>query len=94
MGKPRFIAGVYNSVPWVGLQGEISHEYDEWGSHRLVHAGRGGDWANWTDIATLKIKDRLFRGYSDFWSEVNEIEEVIAVAPRGLSDLYREDEQV
>lgn len=88
MARPRFVAGPATSAPWSGLKGEIIHEYDEWGSHRLTHNGRGGDWVNWVDVATLKIGDRNFRAYTDYWSALNEIEEIIAVLPRTLSELY------
>lgn len=91
MGKPRFIPGEYTKAPWAGLQGPLIHEYDEWGSHRLTHNGIGGQWANWGNVATFKIKDRLFRAYTDYEDGLNEIEEVIAVLPRSLYDLYQEE---
>lgn len=92
MARPRFVAGPATSAPWNGLKGEIIHEYDEWGSHRLTHNGRGGDWANFADHCVLKIADRTFKAYTDYHSDSNEIEEVIAVLPRTLSELYNNGE--
>lgn len=88
MGRPRFVAGEATRVPWAGIEGEICHEYDGWGNHRITHKGALGRWAEWGEPATYMIGDRLFRAYTDHFRWINEIEEIIAVLPRTFSNAH------
>jgi len=91
MPRPRFIAEDATSVPWAGLKGELCHEFDAYGNHRLTFNGRLGDWACYAGIAVLKIGDRTFRAYTDYHAMCDEIEEIIAVLPRSLVDIYNKE---
>jgi hypothetical protein len=91
MARPRFIAENVTEVPWSGLKGFLCHEYDDHGNHRLSHNGRLGDWVCYSGIAVLLIEDRKFRAYTDYHSSCDEIEEVMAVLPRTLSDIFRKE---
>lgn len=88
MGRPRFVSGECTEVPWAGLTGTLCHEYDERGNHRITHNGRLGDWARFAEPALYKLKDRTFIAFTDYYSHMNEIIEIIAVLPRTLADCY------
>jgi hypothetical protein len=85
MARPRFVRGTPTSVPWTGLKGELCHEYDQHGNHRITHNGRLGDWVSFAEAAIFSIDGRNFRAYTDYHVFFNEIEEVIAVLPRTFS---------
>lgn len=93
MGRPRFIPGEATKAPWFKLDGELCHEYDEYGNHRITLQGVLGEWADFGDIATFKTKDdRLFAATSDFWmNDLPEIFEISVIVGRTLSDVYRKD---
>jgi hypothetical protein len=88
MPRPRFVRGTPTSVPWTGLKGELCHEYDEHGNHRITLNGRVGDWVCFASVATFSWNGRNFRAYTDYHPFFNEIEEVIAVLPRKFSQCY------
>jgi hypothetical protein len=93
MGRPRFQDGEATKVPWVlkGKTIELIHVFDEWGSHRLTLNGRLGDWARYTDIAYLKVDDRLFGATTDYHTGVidpGEVFEVQTILPRTLGEVY------
>jgi hypothetical protein len=93
MGRPRFIAGEATKAPWLNIKGELCHEYDEYGNHRITLNGVLGEWADFGDIATFKTKDdRLFGATTDHWmNDLPEIFEIQPVVPRSLTDVYRKD---
>ena len=93
MGRPKFLPGETTSAPWVNIKGDICHEYDYHGQHRLTHNGASGDWVSYSDVATHKIGDRLFAATTDYWdNQLPEIFEIQTVVPRSLRDVYREEE--
>lgn len=93
MGRPRFLPGEATKAPWVNLTGDLCHEYDAFGNHRITLNGAVGDWADFADIATFKTKDdRFFGATTDYWMNgLPEIFEIQAVVPRSLCDVYRKD---
>lgn len=92
MGRPRFIATEVTKVPWVNLSGDLCHEYDGRGNHRITLNGALGDWVCFASIATYKVGDRLFAASTDYWAgTLPEIFEVQTILPRSLSDAYREE---
>lgn len=76
MGRPRFQAGVVSQTPWINIKGEIEHEYDEDGNHRLCHNGRVGDWVTYADVAVLKIGELKFGASTDFHFHLPDVFEI------------------
>lgn len=101
MARPRFIAGEATKAPWPNVKGELCHEYDDRGNHRITLNGAAGDWVSFGDIATLRLKDgkyvefggdRLFGATTDSYQGVlDELFEIQVIVPRSLRDVYRED---
>jgi hypothetical protein len=90
MARPRFVAGIVASVPWFNVDGDVEHEYDTFGNHRITIKGAVGEWADYIEIAKFKLNDRLFAAYTDYWHDMPEIVEYQPVAPRTLADIYRD----
>lgn len=85
--EPKFEAGCYTTVPWVGLEGVLEHHYDEEGDHQLRYKGRVGDWVPFSEFCEITFKDesgneRTFYGTTKFHWPRPEILEVIPVVPR------------
>lgn len=102
MGRPRFVASEVTKAPWLNIKGELCHEYDESGNHRITLNGAMGDWASYGDIALLRLEkgkyvqfggDRLFGATTDYYGGVlDELFEIQVIVPRSLSDVYRGEE--
>lgn len=101
MGRPSFVASEVTKAPWVNINGELCHEYDESGNHRITLNGALGDWASYGDIALLRLAngkyvqhggDRLFGATTDYYQGVlDEMFEIEVIVPRTLNDVYRKD---
>ena len=92
-GRSRFIVGEETSAPWVGLKGNLIHEYTHRGWHRLTYNGKSGDWVDYANVATIKLDDRFFGATTDYWnSELPEIFEIQTIVPRSLLNMYSEDQ--
>ena len=92
MVRPRFQAGTYTRAAWPNVDGEIEHEFDDYGNHRITIKGALGDWANYADVASYKYGDRLFVAYTDYWEGMPEIAELEVIVKRTLADIYRKDD--
>jgi hypothetical protein len=85
--EPKFRAGTYTTAPWVGLDAELEHEYDEHGNHRLTFKGRVGVWAAFAAVCSITIKDqagedRTFCATTNYYWPEPEIFEKVVIVPR------------
>jgi hypothetical protein len=87
VAEPKFRAGTYTTAPWVGLDAELEHEYDEHGNHRLTYKGRVGAWVSFSEVCSVSVADqageeRMFCATTKFYWPEAEIYEKVVIVPR------------
>ena len=68
--------------------GEVCHEFDETGNHRLQFKGRLSDWETYGGIAILRVDRVCFAGTTEYYANVlPEIFVVHSLKAHGIEEL-------
>lgn len=76
-----------HSVAYYDL-GEVGHEFDETGNHRLTYGGSVGNWEIYGEICKLERKGIWFAGTTEyFWGILPEIFVIHSLKEHDIEEL-------